>query len=763
MFRMDWHVHLRRMAGMPAVRLLTLVVLWLMLAATSRAEVETATWLAPGLDVWFYANAGSPGGNAYGATWIGGLTIDPETNDFEPHESPFEPSRHGTMLVVFDTSSQITAGLPPGSYDVSSVTVTLKMWNDQGATANGTIFYDDTPDTRAELVSDYLSNGVDSVRPIEMYGVGFRNGYTGYEFGAAVPGPPLLDEESSPYPDGGYVAYPLVGSAAQPGQYVDVSNSLTGGFSATDPSGFTAPFEVQPWAVGTTNLSVGSAVPDNTTFTFSLNLAATGVDQYVRNSLSDGGLGFFVSSLHATTQFGLSGAYPRWYTKEAVGSFPGAMAPTLTVEYSIVEESLPGDYDGNGTVESADYNKWKAEFGTTVALLGSGADGNANGIVDAGDYTIWRDHFGGTGTGAVSARPVPEPSSLALICFTIAILGVGGLRTHRTPQLVASDLRRAGLVASKARRAFTLIELLVVIAIIGILVAILLPAIQAAREAARRGECQNNLKQIGLATLNFEQTKRHLPPPKVLVPGTVLHGDEFPANIHSGSTLVVLMPFLEEASRFARYEPAELVNSPNNLPIVTQPMDIFLCPSMQLPRAVPDLGCGEQLAPGSYIISTRTDFFQWADLNGAFKSPPFSYNEQDKTRVVLPYDLELRHIVDGTSKTLLVGEANYGLEKWIWTKCPPQNGSPMWGDQTWADGYWAYSWGHMAAENQNYYNNRIADHNSFTSRVFRSDHPGGVQFVMLDGSVHFLTDAITPEVRHALVTRAGGETESNLN
>jgi hypothetical protein len=181
---------------------------------------------------------------------------------------------------------------------------------------------------------------------------------------------------------------------------------------------------------------------------------------------------------------------------------------------------------------------------------------------------------------------------------------------------------------------------------------------------------------------------------------------------------------------------------------------------MQMPRTVPDLSCGEELAAGSYMISSRTDYFQYADLDGAFQNPR-SVQGRGGTLVVLPYDLGMQDILDGTSKTLLVGEINYGLPEMIWTNCSQQNGSPKWGDQTWADGYWALAWGHMAGGQPRLYNSREFLP-PFSNRVFRSDHPGGVQFVLLDGSVQFLSDSSSAEIRLALVTRAGSETNRQI-
>ena len=216
---------------------------------------------------------------------------------------------------------------------------------------------------------------------------------------------------------------------------------------------------------------------------------------------------------------------------------------------------------------------------------------------------------------------------------------------------------------------------------------------------------------------------------------------------------VALLPYLEENARFAQYELAKTVDDPHNLPISGKPVDIYLCPSMALPRAVPEPASDEKLGPGSYIISTRTDYSNFTNLDGAFDNP-----RDDGS-----YTLGMQHITDGTSKTLLVGEINYGLQKMLWTTSPELNGTSKWGDQTWAHGYWALAWGHMAAKFPAVYNNSTEYAPPHSNRAFRSDHPGGVQFVLVDGSVQFISDDSSPDIRRALVTRAGDETDHNVN
>ena len=142
------------------------------------------------------------------------------------------------------------------------------------------------------------------------------------------------------------------------------------------------------------------------------------------------------------------------------------------------------------------------------------------------------------------------------------------------------------------RQAFTLVELLVVIAIIGILVGMLLPAVQAVRESARRIECANNLRQIGLASLNYESALETLPPPNI-------GGGDFSTL---GSTFVLLLPWLEQGNRFDQYDLEMSISAPGNLELTSAVLPVYLCPSMQ--RADSTGMFGE----GSYLISFGTCF-----------------------------------------------------------------------------------------------------------------------------------------------------------
>jgi prepilin-type N-terminal cleavage/methylation domain-containing protein/prepilin-type processing-associated H-X9-DG protein len=292
-------------------------------------------------------------------------------------------------------------------------------------------------------------------------------------------------------------------------------------------------------------------------------------------------------------------------------------------------------------------------------------------------------------------------------------------------------------IAIRKHQGFTLVELLVVIAIIGILIALLLPAVQAAREAARRCMCRSNLRQVALATMMFHDAQKHLPPPKA--------GDVTATDDH-GSALVLLLPFLEEGSLYATYDIEKSIRDPQNRLVTTGVIPTYLCPSMVPPTSGPS-GGGEAFGYGSYLISTR-DQFQPVINNGAF----------DNIIAGKPYRLGLSDITDGTSTTFLAGEINYPFGDA--EPLPSVDRPSTQGDRlafAWAQGYWILAWGHMASEAPLVFNNSKKAAHPLSGRTYRSDHVGGVNFAMLDGSVQFLSDDTDPELRRALVTRAGEE------
>jgi hypothetical protein len=402
------------------------------------ALAATADWATSDLDEFFYTHASSPGSRTMAPTFANALTVDSSTQQFQSHTSA-DPARLGTALYAFNTATQITPNLVPSRYQINSVTFEA-TWTYEGDTHK--LLYDNQPISQSEILSEVKNGTVTRQRPMELYGAGLRDGYTGYDFSNSSFEPPLISELTSPFSasDGGYVAYPIVGSTTQPGSYVDVANSVTGGYSATEPTHSTAPFTPTPWAIGKaytsggSELAEGAEIDDKTKFTFSLDLNAPGVKSYIQQSLSTGALGLFLSSLHSTGEFGAGGGYPKWYTRDAapIPGLPADAMPQLIINYTILPPQLIGDYNGNGVVDAADYVLWRSGG----PLLNQGDDRDH---VNQQDYVVWRSHFGQTaaGSGLGSGQSVPEPAGLASVF--IAVLFLATVKFERSRPCPSAD------------------------------------------------------------------------------------------------------------------------------------------------------------------------------------------------------------------------------------------------------------------------------------------------------------------------------------
>lgn len=206
----------------------------------------------------------------------------------------------------------------------------------------------------------------------------------------------------------------------------------------------------------------------------------------------------------------------------------------------------------------------------------------------------------------------------------------------------AGEPRRSG--SAPARDAFTLVELLVVIAIIGLLVALLLPTINAAREAARRTQCTSHLRQLGLALVKYESNRRVFPP-----------GRETTTQIGVGWPFR-LLPFLEENAVSEALDPEVRVDDAANSIAMRSPVAVMYCPTRRAPAAdrdfdnngTPSLVRG-QAAGGDYAANAglygRYNIVPVSRIDGAVAGPLFTFSE-----------IKVRHVGDGLSKTLGVGE-----------------------------------------------------------------------------------------------------------
>jgi len=297
------------------------------------------------------------------------------------------------------------------------------------------------------------------------------------------------------------------------------------------------------------------------------------------------------------------------------------------------------------------------------------------------------------------------------------------------------------------RDAFTLVELLVSIAIIGVLVALLLPAVQMARESARRTHCANNLKQIGLACHHHHDTYGVFPPGWVDAPFSIPQG-----RIMQGGagTFPCLLPYLEQERLARLYRWDRRPQGPENQPVATMQLKFLQCPSAESDRwvtAVEDpmnYSYGGKGACGDYTGVREIDA-RLADVGLVDQAANF------QGVLTRNYLTRLADITDGSSQTIMLTECAGRPRLWragrsisgIYAQGGPWiAGTLTFGQGSTPDG--ADRPGPCAI-------------NCTNDREVYSFHPGGAGATFADGSVHFLQASIDIRNFARLVTRAGGE------
>ena len=281
-------------------------------------------------------------------------------------------------------------------------------------------------------------------------------------------------------------------------------------------------------------------------------------------------------------------------------------------------------------------------------------------------------------------------------------------------------------------RGFTLVELLVVIAIIGILIALLLPAVQAAREAARRMQCSNNLKQLGLAMHNYHDTYQCFPPGFMVV-------DEL-GNIGGGwAWAVFLMPFIEQSPlqdklSVTKYSLGQVTSDPELMPLLQTPLEPLKCPSSTVEPL------REYLGASGIMVSTAN----YMCCRGFFRySGPVHLEKPNNGVLFGQSSVRFADIRDGTSNTIALGERTvlpvYADQPARWPSwCGPGGLSPTGGI------------GSTVSSSVYDKMNHPTD-----IHLFSSEHPGGANFGFADGSVHFLSETIESSDGGVPSTNAG--------
>ncbi len=314
----------------------------------------------------------------------------------------------------------------------------------------------------------------------------------------------------------------------------------------------------------------------------------------------------------------------------------------------------------------------------------------------------------------------------------------------------------------KRRSAFTLIELLVVIAIIAVLIALLLPAVQAAREAARRSQCANNLKQVGLALHNYLAAQEVFPP-GLLSRKDPTTGDNTGPGWGWAS---MILAQLEQSNVFSAINFALSIEVPANQTARLTKINTFICPSdasFQPQFTVVDASTSNT-ALGTPICDVAS-----SDYVGCFgKSDPSSlypYSPTDNPPgrdnaeglLFRNRSIRLAEITDGTSQTLAAGEKSQNLARATWTGAITNAAVPITELQA-EDGLSPEGGDALVVAHTGELdgpNSRPAHADQFWSR-----HPGGAQFVFADGSVRFIKEKRPLAIFQALATRQGGEVVS---
>ena len=329
---------------------------------------------------------------------------------------------------------------------------------------------------------------------------------------------------------------------------------------------------------------------------------------------------------------------------------------------------------------------------------------------------------------------------------------------------VVAAVSRCGCIRSGFRPGFTLVELLVVIAIIGILIALLLPAVQSAREAARRMQCSDNLKQIGIAYHVYHTSFKTFPlrssrwswcDPGTTVFSTSVCGQSQADNKITFAPFVHLLPYIEQQALYDKLDFGKNSRQAPNIDYAGVLIPVFACPSDPSASEVITTGTkhANEFMSGALATSPRS----YMQSSGAYSCPNLSPNGYCSTpggegfatgiSLNVPHVRRVRDITDGLSNTLAVGELVPDCYNWCnWMYGDTSSHSPSNGINI--------KWDNCCRKRGGDWFDWIP------CATFRSMHPGGINVMMADGSVHFVGETIDMDIFQRLGTTTAGDIAS---
>ena len=300
----------------------------------------------------------------------------------------------------------------------------------------------------------------------------------------------------------------------------------------------------------------------------------------------------------------------------------------------------------------------------------------------------------------------------------------------------------------RTTRGFTLIELLVVIAIIAVLIALLLPAVQQAREAARRTQCKNNLKQLGLAMHNYHDVANMLPI------GVMRSGANFAVTVSGYTWFRRVLPYLDQGNIYNQYDQNQNYYSLEpNRSLSQSPLPMFRCPS--------DTSAAffNNIPQYNYAANVGNTNIGKGNVNGAtYLAGPFDFSETREGRAI-----GFGKITDGLSNTMLMGEIRvgtatpdyrgllqYAMNALVSGNLPPNTSIA----DLVPSGQCVSTPDHPCA---------VGSNTGFTHQLsLRSRHTGGAHVLLCDGAVRFISNSVDINTIRSLSTIAGGEVQGEF-